>query len=320
MKNLKTKVIILVVFTCAILGHSFQACKKPHVLPQEDLSIGVDQGDENLIFGGISSVCLDSENNIYILDWKMWRVQKFDGQGTFLKSFSIQEGQGPQELTFPGVMAVSPQGKIFIYDFMAWKILILNHDGHFINSFNLDFNGIDIDCAGDESLIVSGDKNSKLFHIFDVQGRLIRSFGEHFEVPENLKRYNFQTVKYPQIFKVSRQGSIYVCDPHRYEISVYRNEELERKIKGRNVAFLPVSVKDGRDVTLTGVTVFESGKRIYSFIHSHGEVPNQLDVFKKNRQIASLDVTGYARAVDSHGRLYFTEEDPFPRVIRYVVK
>lgn len=61
-------------------------------------------------------------------------------------------------------------------------------------------------------------------------------------------------------------------------------------------------------------------KRIYSFIHSHGEVPNQMDIFEKNRQIASLDVTGYVRTVDFQGRFYFTVEDPFPRVTRYMVK
>jgi hypothetical protein len=113
---------------------------------------------------------------------------------------------------------------------------------------------------------------------------------------------------------------MYVCNPHGYEISVYLNEELEREIKGENTAFWPVSVKDGRDVTLTGVSVFESKDRIYSFIHSHGEVPNQLDIFKNGKQIESLDVEGHARAVDSRGRLYFTTEEPFLRVVRYTVK
>lgn len=320
MKNSRIKVVVLLVIAWIILSFLHQACKEPHIILQEDLSIGVDQGDENLMFGRISSVGFDSKDNIYILDWKTWRVQKFDNQGAFLNSISIQEGQGPQEITFPGMMAVSPQGKIFLYDFMAWKILILGQDGHFINSFQMDFYGIEIDFAGDESLIVMGDKNNQLFHVHDVQGRLIRSFGDHFDVPQNLARYDFPTVKYPQVFKSSHQGRIYVCDPHRYEISVYKNEELEKKIKGMNAAFLPVSVTDGRNVTLTGVSVFESDNRIYSFILSHGEVPNQLDVFEKNKQIASLDVTGYARAVDSQGRLYFTVEEPFPQVIRYVVK
>lgn len=320
MKNVKIKIIFLVIVVWTLSVFLPQACKKPHIILQEDLSIGVDQGDENLIFGRVSSLGFDSQEDIYILDWKTWRVQKFDSQGVFLKSISIQKGQGPQEITFPGIMAISPQGKIFLYDFMAWKVLILDQDGRFLNSFNLDFYGIDIGNAGDESLIVMGDKNKKLFHVYDIQGRLIRSFGVHFEVPQNLARFDFPTVKYPQDFKCSRQGRIYVCDPHRYEISVYSNEELKEKINGSNAAFLPVSVKNGRDVTLTGVSVFETGNRIYSFIHSHGEVPNQLDVFDKNRQIASLDVTGYARAVDPQGRLYFTEEEPFPRIIRYVVK
>jgi hypothetical protein len=165
-----------------------------------------------------------------------------------------------------------------------------------------------------------GNKDSRLFHVYNVEGRLMKSFGEHFEVPQNLASYEYPTVKYPQEFTVSESGKIYVCNPHAYEISVYRDEELEGIIKGENAAFWPVSVKDGREVTLTGVSVYESGDRVYSFILSHGEVPNQIDVFEKGRQIKSLDVDGYAHAVDSQGRLYFTTQEPFLRIIRYVAK
>jgi len=320
MKKLKTKNMVFLIIIWAVSCFFFQACKETQISLQEELSLGVDEGDENLMFGGISSICFDAEDNILILDWRMWRVQKFDSQGTFLKSFVIQKGQGPGELTFPGEMAVSPLGKIFLYDFMDWKILILDQEGNSINSFKLDFCGISIKSFGDETLVVMGDKDNRLFHVYDVEGQLVKSFGEHFEVPQKLASYELPTVKYPQEFTVSESGRIYVCDPHGYEISVYRNDELERKIKGKNAAFWPVSVKNGREVTLTGVSVFEYKDRIYSFIQGHGEVHNQIDVFDKGKQVDTLDVEGFTRAVDSHGRLYFISEEPFLHVARYAVK
>ena len=319
MKGLCRKVN-LCLYICILLWGCFQACKSPSIVLQQDLSIGVEEGDENQIFGGIGSICLDSEDNIYLLDYRMWRVQKFDNNGIFLRSFAIQEGQGPSELTFPGELAVSSEGKLFLYDFMDWKILILDSDGNRIHSFKLDFYVISIKNSGDETLTVTGDKDNRLFHVFDEEGRLVRSFGEHFAVPQSLTSYDYPTVKYPQEFTVSETGRVYVCSPHAYEISVYRNEELEKILRGDNSAFWPVSVKDGRDVTLTGVSVFESRNRVYSFIQSHGEVPTQIDVFEKDRQIQSLDVEGYVRTLDSRGRLYVAQMEPFPRVKRYVVE
>jgi len=319
MKNPKAEYLIFLIIA-GILLSQIQACKKPQISLQKDLCLGVEEGDENLIFGGIQSICTDAADNIYILDWRMWRIQKFDSRGAFLKSYPIKDGQGPGELTFPGEMAVSPQGIIFLYDFMNRKILILDQDGKAINSFNLDFFGISINCFADEKLIVMGDKDNALFHVYDVKGRQISSFGDHFKVPQNLARYAYPTVKYPQVFTVSVSERIYVCDPHSYEISVYRNKELERTIKGENTAFWPVSVKNGKEVNWRNASVFESKERLYSFIASRGETPNQIDVFEKGRQVESLDVEGYVQAIDSKGRMYAVVEEPFLQVVRYSVK
>ncbi len=319
MKNLKVEYVIFLIIT-AVLLRQIQACKKPQISLQKDLSIGVEEGDENLIFGGIFSICTDAVDNVYILDWRMWRIQKFNSKGIFLKSYPIQDGQGPEELTFPGEMAVSPQGIIFLFDFMAWKILVLDQYGKAINSFNLDFFGISINCFEDEKLIIMGDKADALFHVYDIKGSHLSSFGGHFKVPQNLARYDYPTVKYPQEFTVSISERIYVCNPHSYEISIYWKEEFESTFKGENSAFWPVSVKNGKEVNWRNASIFESKERLYSYIASHGDTPNQIDVFEKGRQVESLDIEGDVRAIDSKGRLYVKVEEPFLQVVRYGVK
>ena len=320
MKKFKTKHIFLMFTVLAVSCFIFQTCKGTQVSLQMDLSLGVEEGDENLMFGWISSICFDVEDNIHILESRMWRIQKFDSQGTFLKSFPIQDGQGPREISYPGEMAVSPQGIIFIFNFMERKILVLNQEGRAINSFRLDVDGMSIKSSSDETLTIMGDRDGKLFHVYDVEGNPIRSYGEHFEIPQKLAEYDYPTVLYPQQFTISKSERTYVYNPHRYEIYVYRTGELETKIKGENVAFWPVSVKNGREVTLTSISVFESRNRIFSFISGHGEVPPQLDVFENDKQIDSLDVLGHIQAIDSKGRLYAIVEEPFLQVVRYVVK
>jgi len=319
MKKFKTKQLFLIIVVWAASCVLFQACKEPQIFLQKDLSLGMEEGDENLVFGRISSICFDANDNIHILDTRMWRIQKFDSQGNFLKSYAIKDGQGPGEISYPGEMAVSPQGKIFIFNFMERKILVLNQEGRAINSFRLDIDGLSIESSSNETLTVMGNKENKLFHVYDVEGNPIRSYGEHFEIPQKLADYTFPTVMYPQQFTVSESERTYVYNPHHYEISVYQNGELEKKINGENAAFWPVSVKNGREVNFTFVNVFESEDWIYSFIYGHGEVPPQLDVFE-NEQIGSLDVLGCIQAVDSKGRLYAYVDEPFLQVVRYVVK
>lgn len=316
MKKFKTKHIVFMITVWTVSCFFIQSCKETKISLQDDLSIGVDKGNENLIFGGISFICFDSEDNIYILDWRMWRIQKFNNQGAFLKSFNIKKGQGPGEISDPGEMAVSPKGKIFLFNFMERKILVLDNEGSAINSFRLDIDGISIKSSGDETITVMGDKDNKLFHVYDIMGNPIRSFGMHFEVPRKLDEYEYPYVNYPSEFTISPSGKLYVCNPHNYEISVYWNEKLEKTIKGENASFEPVSVKNGKEVIYTRVPVFESKKRLYSFITRS----NQIDVFEKDKQIDSLNVTGYASAMDSKGRLYFITEEPFLHVVRYVVK
>jgi len=92
MKKFKIKHIFLIITVLAVSCFFFQACKETQVSLHEDLRFGVDKGDDNLVFGGIFSICFDSEDNIHILDSRMWRIQKFDSRGAFLKSFVIQEG------------------------------------------------------------------------------------------------------------------------------------------------------------------------------------------------------------------------------------
>jgi hypothetical protein len=112
MRSLKSLPFVRVFFVLvAVSSLFFQSCQKTEISLQEDLSIGVDEGDENLIFGSIQSICIDAEDNVYILDTRMWRIQKFDSRGAFIESFPVQEGQGPGEISTFGRWPSVHRGK-----------------------------------------------------------------------------------------------------------------------------------------------------------------------------------------------------------------
>lgn len=62
----------------------------------EELSIGVEEGDENYMFGSEVLLNTDAEGNFYVTDWDKRIVNKYDREGRFLKSIG-RRGQGPGE-------------------------------------------------------------------------------------------------------------------------------------------------------------------------------------------------------------------------------
>ena len=53
---------------------------------EEDLSIGVREGDEKYMFGNRVYFNTDGDGNFYVTDWDRKRIQKYDPQGKALKA------------------------------------------------------------------------------------------------------------------------------------------------------------------------------------------------------------------------------------------
>lgn len=57
-----------------------------NIVLEPELSIGVEEGNEAYMFGGIAAIQEDDRGNIYVLDYKFRTIKKFDGEGRFFKS------------------------------------------------------------------------------------------------------------------------------------------------------------------------------------------------------------------------------------------
>ena len=88
---------------------------------REELSIGVEEGDENYMFGKSIQATSDEKGCVYVLDWSQKRIQKYDPAGKFL--FSIgRAGQGPGEFGNLWEMRFDDKGRIYITDISNKKI------------------------------------------------------------------------------------------------------------------------------------------------------------------------------------------------------
>jgi len=318
---------LLFVFCFLTLIYSFFGCSKEtrskEFILREELSIGEESGDERCVFAGIENIALDSQESIYILDRKNYRIQKFDKNGNFLNSVKVEKGEGPKEVSLIFGMAVTEKGKIYALDSSGTKVLVFDEGGKFLYSFRIDFRAVNITSYSEEKVLVLGLNKNHIFHVFTQEGEYLDSFGEPFEIPTKFSQYkNFPQLKLPRRADGSRYGKIFLVNPYRYEINVYEGNEIKRVIRHESESFSPLEIKladEGRfGMMFPWVPVLEHKTRLYVTMKEFGQdTGHQLDIFEKDNYIGSLKVKGYAYAIDKKGHLYFAEEEEFPRVVRY---
>lgn len=318
------------VFCFLTISYSFFRCSKEtrskEFILREELSIGEEGGDERYVFAGIENIALDSEEDIYILDRRNYRIQKFDKDGNFLKSVEIRKGEGPEEVSLISGMTVTEKGKIYALDSNGTKLLIFNEGGKFHHSFRIDFRAVNIISYSEEKVLVLGLNKNHIFHVFNQEGKHLDSFGEPFEIPTKYSQYkNFPQLKLPRRADGSRYGKIFLVNPHRYEIRVYEGNEIKRVIRHESEFFSPLEIKmadEGRfGIMFPWVSVLENKTRLYVTMREFGQdTVHQLDIFEKDSYIGSLEVKGYAYAIDKKGCLYFSEVEEYPKMVRYSLK
>lgn len=306
----------------ALVGASRNGLDHPvfSLIPElrADMTIGVEDGDENYIFGSIVRVELDGAGRIYVLDYKYRCVRIFDPGGMFLRLIKVPEGQGPTESVELSGIAVSPKGVVFIND--QRKIIVYGPDGQYVRTFLLYFDAMSIGCAGSEELMAIGPWEGKILHEIDPTGKVVASFGEYFQVPFQLASFEGSPMfSAPATFNCSRDGRIFVMNPHKYEIKVFQNRFLKHTMSGKSDVFRPVT-KMGRGLVTTAAHIIASGK--YVFIKLQGFVPkggNRLDVFENGIQEGSIEIHGIPRASDAQEHIYIVEDEDYPKIVRYRV-
>ena len=294
------------------------AGQAPSVILKPDLTIGVEDGDENLMFGEVIRIDIDGKGNIYVLDYKFRKIAVFDRGGKLLRTIAVPEGQGPREATNLSGIAVTPGGTLFVNDMD--KIIVYAPDGQYIRTFLVNFTISSIGCPGTEDLVAIGPHGGKILHVFDQAGKLLASFGDTFTPPAEYEPIKEMLMcGAPILFNCAKDGRIFVLNPHKYEISVFKDRKLERVLQGKNELFKPFQ-KMGRGFFSTAAHIVPGGEFVFVvFQNPDPRAKKTADVFQAGKQIGSIDFPGTPHMADSQGRIYVAEEEGFPRVVRYTV-
>ena len=144
---------------------------------EEDLQIGKED-DDNYVFERIYDVKVDDEGNIFVLDSKAGRIQKYDKSGKYLQTIG-RKGQGPGEFEMPFDMFIQPKtGSLCVRDTV--RIKIFDKSGQYqkeaiLRNFPSEFAGDD-----DGNFWVTMNKRTekeslKAFEKFNLKGDTLLS-------------------------------------------------------------------------------------------------------------------------------------------------
>jgi hypothetical protein len=151
----------------------------------------INTSDENLAFNGPDDMAVDDAGNIYILDSRNHRIQKFSAEAKYLATFG-RRGQGPAEFNYPQSIDLEAQGHIYVLDGYQKRIQVLTPEGKeyktiLITKLNLDrmrlMKSGSLAVKGYLSLGLPGEKSAdktlpKLAKILDQEGNTRKEFGE----------------------------------------------------------------------------------------------------------------------------------------------
>lgn len=96
-------------------------------------AIGRADGAAHEMFGEVSGVLFDAQDNLYVLDRQAKRIMVYDRTGRFLRQIA-REGQGPGELIQPMHLIMGGDGSLIVSDVGRFGFSIFRTDGTFVRN------------------------------------------------------------------------------------------------------------------------------------------------------------------------------------------
>lgn len=167
-------------------------------------------------FNHPTDIAVDKNNNIYVVDWKNNRIQKFDSEGNH-----IRWGNVDTEFERPFGIAIDKAGFIYVTDY--YRIQKFDEVGNSVPEWGRQGSlegffqfpsGIAIDGQG--NVLFANAENNRV-QKFDSQGNFIRQFSMKGSNPGQFCR--------PRFICAGENGLIYVTDSENNRIQVLREIE-----------------------------------------------------------------------------------------------
>eukprot|EP00002_Diphylleia_rotans_P031326 TRINITY_DN6506_c0_g1_i6.p1 TRINITY_DN6506_c0_g1~~TRINITY_DN6506_c0_g1_i6.p1 ORF type:complete len:1320 (+),score=278.82 TRINITY_DN6506_c0_g1_i6:105-4064(+) len=241
--------------------------------------------------------------NIYVSDCEVHRIQVFNQEGTFVRSFGSY-GSGPGEFHTPSGLSISRGGLLAVADTENHRVQLFKTDGAFIQSFGSfgsssgQMNSPDSVTFDSHDNIYISEWGNHRIQVFKSDGTFLSKFGS-----QGAADGQFQ---FPRGLAVDYGNHILVADRNNHRIQIFSQ---------KGVFILKFGSKgsgEGQFNAPNGVSVDADGHIFVTDFHN-----NRVQVFSSNgsylHQFGSLGGTEgklhgpRAIAIDSGGKLFVTE-------------
>jgi DNA-binding beta-propeller fold protein YncE len=164
-------------------------------------------------FNSARDLDVDTDGNIYVVDSRNHRIQKFNKENTFVSMWG-KEGEDKGKFKEPCGIDMGPDGNLYVTDTWNSRIQVFNKSGKYIRDFGKD-KGMwgPRDAAVDKNgyVYVCDTGNGKI-EKFDPQGKPVATFGA-----KGAGKVQFNE---PFGIKEGPDGNIYVLDRKNYRVQI----------------------------------------------------------------------------------------------------
>lgn len=206
------------------------------IILTQEISIGEGEYDEDM-FAELTSLDVDSDGNIYILDRKEKKVKIFDSAGKFVRKFG-RDGQGPGEMFVPITIQVIPDSILVVSDAGNQKLMYFTLEGEFIREMSaaaktiLGFTLPIVDSQGNiigQQVVLSEDKLMREVRKYDSELNTLFTITSIDNT--NLVQGKINPFQVIIFYQLGKDNSIYYSNLEEYEIRVLNSEgKLIRRI------------------------------------------------------------------------------------------
>ncbi len=135
---------------------------------------------EDFLFERPATIQLDSNGNIYVLDFVAQHILKFTPDGDLIQTIG-RKGEGPGELKQTIMFTIDHNNNIYTLDMDLRRVSVFNSDGEFQSSFVLERGGmttsIAINSLGEIAMLQPA-MDEPLVNVYTTAGEYIRSIGK----------------------------------------------------------------------------------------------------------------------------------------------
>jgi len=295
---------------------------------KEELSLGVEEGEEYLVFYGYPRVAVDPELNIFVLDTRNHRLLKFDKMGRFIWKTG-RRGQGPGEFQNPSQVEINPSGDICILDGSS-RLHFFDNEGNYQKTIKPKTRIRSFHFLPDERLLLNISVSGQMgvaAEYYSNEGKFLKTFPREFSYGPKFQGGASTGEEFRFL-----ETRIYLSLPYVYEIREYDLDGLLlRKIK-RDIMLKPPEI----DVFEKGFSASFYDRSGPCHLYRGNTLINELllaekkneeectykrvlDFFNEKGQFLgtyNLPQSTRLALIDSENKFYFVQSEPYPRIIR----